>query len=215
MRQSAPISEPFVSRAVAGLPPSSAGQRIGLYGGSFNPAHDGHRHVSLIALHRLQLDVIWWLVTPGNPLKDTQALPPLTDRVAAAARIARHPRLVITGVEAKFGTRYSADLVRQLTIRLADRRFVWIIGSDNLAGFHRWDRWSAIAASVPIAVVNRPGWLTAPLNSRMAHALRDWRLPETAAVRLADYRAPAWIHLTGPRTAAASTTLRSGHAPQK
>ena len=215
MRQTAPISGPFVSRAFAGLPPSGAGQRIGLYGGSFNPAHDGHRHVSLIALKRLQLDVVWWLVTPGNPLKDTHALPPLAERMAAAARIGRHPRLVVTGVEAEFGTRYSADLVRQLTMRLADRRFVWIIGSDNLAGFHLWDRWRAITGSVPIAVVNRPGWLTAPLNAPMAHALRDWRLPETAAVQLADCRAPAWIHLTGPRTAAASTMLRSGHAPQK
>ena len=211
MRQNAPISEPLVSRAFAGLPPSGAGQRIGLYGGSFNPAHDGHRHVSLIALQRLQLDVVWWLVTPGNPLKDTRALPPLAGRIAAAARIARHPRLVVTGVEAEFGTRYSADLVRQLTMRLADRRFVWIIGSDNLAGFHLWDRWQAITGSVPIAVVNRPGWLTAPLNAPMAHDLRDWRLPETAAVRLADYRAPAWIHLTAPRTAAASTMLRTGH----
>jgi len=203
-----------MSRTFAGLPPSGAGQRIGLYGGSFNPAHDGHRHVSLIALRRLQLDVVWWLVTPGNPLKDTHALPPLAERMAAAAHIARHPRLVVTGVEAELGTRYSADLVEQLTARLADRRFVWIIGSDNLAGFHRWDRWLAIAASVPIAVVNRPGWLAAPLNARTAHALRDWRLPERAAVRLADYRAPAWVHLTAPRTAAASTALRSGHAPQ-
>jgi len=210
LKQSAPISRIFT-----GLPPSGAGQRIGLYGGSFNPAHDGHRHVSLIALQRLRLDMIWWLVTPGNPLKETRALPPLAERMAAAVRIARHPRLVVTGVEAEFGTRYSADLVEQLTMRLADRRFVWIMGSDNLAGFHRWDRWPAIAGMMPIAVVNRPGWLTAPLNARMAHALRDWRLPEMAAARLADYRAPAWIHLTAPRTAAASTTLRSGHVPQK
>lgn len=204
-----------MSRAFAGLPPSGAGQRIGLYGGSFNPAHDGHRHVSLIALTRLRLDLIWWLVTPGNPLKDTQALPPLTERMAAAARIARHSRLMVTGVEAELGTRYSADLVARLTARLADRRFVWIMGSDNLAGFHLWDRWQAIAGTVPIAAINRPGWLTAPLNARMAHAMRDWRLPETAAVRLADYRAPAWIHLTAPRTAVASTMLRAGRAPQK
>jgi nicotinate-nucleotide adenylyltransferase len=204
-----------MSRIFAGLPPSGSGQRIGLYGGSFNPAHDGHRHVSLTALRRLQLDAVWWLVTPGNPLKDIRTLPPLAERMAVAARIARHPRLVVTGVEADLGTRYSADLVRQLAMRLADRRFVWIMGSDSLAGFHRWDRWQAIAASVPIAVVNRPGWLTAPLNAPMAHALRDWRLPDTAAVRLADYRAPAWIHLTSPRTVAASTALRAGHALKK
>ncbi len=210
LSQTAPISGPFVSRVFAGLPPSGAGQRIGLYGGSFNPAHVGHRQACLIALQRLQLDLVWWLVTPGSPLKDTHALPLLAARMAAAARIARHPRLVITGAEAEFGTRYSADLVRQLTMRLADRRFVWVMGGDSLASFHRWDRWPAFAASVPIAVVNRPGWLTAPLNAPMAHALRDWRLPEAAAARLADYRAPAWIHLTGPRTAAASTTLRSG-----
>ncbi len=204
-----------VSRTYPGLPPSGAGQRIGLYGGSFNPAHDGHRQVSLVALRRLRLDVIWWLVTPGNPLKDTRALPPLAERMAAAARQARHPRLVITGVEAEFGTRYSADLVARLTARLADRRFVWIMGGDNLAGFHRWERWPAIAAAVPIAVINRPGWLAAPLNARMAQVLRDRRLPESAAVRLADCRAPAWIHLAAPRATVASTTLRSGHAPQK
>lgn len=203
-----PINAPFVSRSFGGFPPSGAGQRIGLYGGSFNPAHEGHRHVSLIALTRLRLDVIWWLVTPGNPLKETGALPPLAERMAVAARIARHPRLVVSGVEAKLGTRYSADLVRQLHARLADRRFVWIMGSDNLAGFHNWDRWSAIAGTIPIAVVNRPGWLAAPLNAPMAQALRDWRVAEMAAIRLADYRAPAWIHLTAPRSSAASTTLR-------
>ncbi len=210
-----PINAPFVSRSFGGLPPSGAGQRIGLYGGSFNPAHEGHRHVSLIALIRLRLDVVWWLVTPGNPLKETGALPPLAERMAAAARVARHPRLVVSGVEADLGTRYSADLVRQLRARLADRRFVWIMGSDNLADFHRWDRWPAIAGTIPIAVVNRPGWLVAPLNAPMAQALRDWRVPETAAIRLADYRAPAWIHLTAPRTSAASTTLRPALSAQK
>ena len=203
------------SRIFAGLPPSGAGLRIGLYGGSFNPAHDGHRRVSLIALTRLRLDMIWWLVTPGNPLKDTQALPPLAARMAAAARIARHPRLAVTGLEAELGTRYTADLARQLMARLSDRRFVWIMGGDNLAGFHLWDRWQAIAAAMPIAVVNRPSWLAAPLHARAAQVLRDWRLPETAAARLADYRAPAWIHLTAPRTAVASTMLRAGHAPKK
>jgi len=208
LKQDTPISRTF-----AGLPPNSPGQRIGLYGGSFNPAHDGHRHVSLVALRKLQLDVVWWLVTPGNPLKDTRALPPLAERMAAAANVARHPRISVTGVEAEFGTHYSADLVSQLANRLPDRRFVWIMGADNLAGFHRWNRWPAIAAAVPIAIVNRPGWLAAPLNARMAQALRDWRLPETAAARLADYRAPAWIYLTAPRSTAASTTIRSGSEP--
>lgn len=207
--ETAPAS-PGRSRIFAGLPPHGAGQRIGLYGGSFNPAHEGHRRVSLIALRRLGLDQIWWLVTPGNPLKDVSTLPPLAERMENAARVAAHPLIVVTGAEAQLRTRYTADLVRILTKRAAGTRFVWVMGSDNLAQFHRWERWRDIAALVPIAVVNRPGrFLAAPLSAPAAQAMRDYRLLDEAALALAGCEPPAWVHLVGPRTPASSTALRA------
>lgn len=197
------------SRIVPGLPPHGAKQRIGLYGGSFNPAHKGHRQVSLFAMHRLALDQVWWLVTPGNPLKDVRALPALESRMRFAAEVAAHPRIVVTGVEVQFRTRYTADLLAKLTERSPAARFVWLMGSDLLAQFHRWDRWHEIAAAVPIAVFNRPGHLAAPLSALAAQALGRHRVDEQDAGILADMEPPAWVYLTGPRTAASSTALRS------
>jgi nicotinate-nucleotide adenylyltransferase len=201
------------SRIFPGLPPHAAGQRIGLYGGSFNPPHAGHRQASLQALRRLGLDRIWWIVTPGNPLKSADGLPPLRQRMEQAAAVASHPRIVVTGMEAAFGTRYTADLVRTLKKRAPGVRFVWIMGSDNLAQLDRWEDWREIARSVPIAVVNRPGHLTSPLTSRAAHALRAYRMDERSASALAWASPPAWIYLTGPRTASSSTALRAGGRP--
>jgi nicotinate-nucleotide adenylyltransferase len=197
------------SRIFAALPPHGAGQKIGLYGGSFNPAHAGHRHVSLFALKRLELDCIWWLVTPGNPLKEAAGLPPLTTRMHVAAEVAANPKIVITGAEAAFGTQYTADFVRILKRRAPSVRFVWIMGSDSLQQFHRWENWREIAASVPIAVVNRPDSLPAALSSRAAQALREFRVDEQDAPTLALRRPPAWTFLTGPRTPASSTALRA------
>ena len=141
------------------LPLHAPGMRIGLLGGSFNPAHAAHRALSLLAMKRLGLDTVWWLVTPGNPLKDVRALPPLEHRMAIAAEVAAHPRIVVTGVERQFRTRYTADFLRSLRERSAQGRFVWLMGSDLLTQFHRWGRWMDIAAAVPIAVFNRPGHL--------------------------------------------------------
>ena len=197
------------SRIFAGVPPHGLGQRIGLWGGSFNPPHAGHRQASLLALGRLDLDCVWWLVTPGNPLKATSALPPHAERMRAAARIAAHPRIVVTGAEQSFGTRYTADLLRRLRDREPATRFVWIMGSDNLAQLHRWERWRDIASTVPLAVVNRPGWLTAALSAPAAQALRLARLDESRAVDLAGRRPPAWTFLTTPRTPVSSTELRA------
>lgn len=196
------------SRVFAGLPPHAPGQKIGLYGGSFNPAHEGHRHGSLLALRRLGLDRIWWLVTPGNPLKDTKILPPLGERMKRAAELAAHPRIEISGAEACFRTRYTADLIRNLKQRAPETRFVWVMGSDNLAQLHHWDRWRDIAGAVPIAVVNRPGFLVAPLAAPAAQALARHRIDEADAPTLAGRDPPAWTYLTGPRTAASSTALR-------
>jgi nicotinate-nucleotide adenylyltransferase len=191
------------------LPPFGCGQRIGLYGGTFNPPHEGHRQIALIALHRLQLDAIWWLVTPGNPLKATEGLVAQAERMDAAARLAAHPRMAVSGVEAKLNTRYTADLATRLTRRVETVRFVWIMGSDNLADFHRWDRWQDIAGHFPIAVINRPGTLTAPMNAPAARTLARFRARESAANRLAFMPPPAWIYLTGPRTSASSTGIRN------
>lgn len=200
------------SRVYGGLPPHGAGQRIGLYGGSFDPAHDGHRQVSLLALRRLALDCLWWLVTPGNPLKDARVLPPLCERMRRAAETAAHPRIMITGAEAAFGTRYTADFIRIVRSRVPTTRFVWIMGSDNLAQIHRWSRWREIAEALPIAVVNRPGYLAAPLFSVAAQALREHRIDAEDAPLLASMPPPAWAFLTGPRTPASSTALRRGAA---
>lgn len=197
------------SRVFAGMPPHGLGQRIGLFGGSFNPAHEGHRRVSLEALRRLRLDQLWWVVTPGNPLKDTRRLPPLDLRMRAAAAVAAHPRIVVTGLEAKLRTRFTADLIRTLTEAEPATRFVWIMGSDNLAQFHHWDRWRDIAEAVPIAVVNRPSTLATGLASPSAQALSAWRIDEADAAVLPTRRPPAWTFLNGPRSASSSTALRA------
>ena len=154
----------------ARLPPHAPGLRIGLYGGSFNPPHAGHRHVSLRALKRLNLDRIWWLVTPGNPLKERDGLPGTAERVEAARRLAAHPRIAVTGFEEAIGTRYTVDTLRVVVERCPAVRFVWIMGADNLAGFHRWRGWRDIAQLMPFAVVDRPGWTLSATRSRAALA---------------------------------------------
>ena len=197
------------SRIYRGLPPHGAGQAIGLFGGSFNPPHAGHRQASLFALRRLGLDQLWWMVTPGNPLKENGGLAPLAERMRAAAEVASHPRIAISGAETMLGTRYTADLIDILKERQPATRFVWIMGSDSLTEFHRWDDWRRLAASVPIAVVNRPRSLAAPLSSRAALTLQRYRVDPDDAKTLPDRDPPAWVFLTGPRTAASSTAIRS------
>lgn len=191
------------------LPPAAPGLRVGLYGGSFNPAHLGHRHVSLVALRRLRLDRLWWMITPGNPLKDRGELASLDARTAAARIVADHPRIAVTDFESRIGARYTRQSLGYLKARHPGIRFVWIMGADSLATFHRWRGFRAIAASMPVAVVDRPGFtLTAP-NARGAQALGRHRLPESAAATLADRDPPAWVFLHGPRSALSSTVLRA------
>jgi nicotinate-nucleotide adenylyltransferase len=193
----------------AHLPPVAPGLRIGLYGGSFNPAHLGHRHVSMVALKRLRLDRLWWMVTPGNPLKDRGELAAIDARRARADRIADHPRITVTDFESRIGARYTRQSLRLLTRRNPSVRFVWIMGADSLATFHRWRGFSEIADLMPIAIVDRPGFtLTAPA-ARAARVLGRWRLPESEAASLADRAAPAWIFLHGPRSPLSSTALRA------
>jgi nicotinate-nucleotide adenylyltransferase len=190
------------------LPPAAPGLRVGLYGGSFNPPHAGHLHVSRLALRRLNLDRIWWVVTPGNPLKDTGELAPMPERVAAARRLADDPRIEVTAFEEGIGARYTVDTLAFVTRRHPSVRFVWIMGADNLSGFHRWRGWRSIARLMPMAVVDRPGsTLTAP-GSRAAHWLERYRVPEAAAPILPFLQPPAWVFLHGPRSGLSSSELR-------
>ena len=190
------------------LPPVAPGLRIGLYGGSFNPPHAGHRHVSLLALRRLDLDRIWWIVTPGNPLKDTGELAPTAERVAAARRFADDPRIDVTSFEEGIGARYTIDTLAFLKRRFPAIRFVWIMGADNLSGFHRWRGWRAIARSMPMAVIDRPGYTLTATRSRAVHWLERYRVDEAAAPVLASLAPPAWLFLHGPRSKLSSSELR-------
>ncbi len=190
------------------LPPAGRGQRIGLFGGSFDPPHAGHAHVVHAALSRLKLDRIWVLVTPGNPLKGGPSLE-LRERMRALERLIAHPTATLTALEADAGLRWSRDTVRYLLKRRPDLRFVWIMGADNLAGFHRWGGWRGIAESVPIAIVDRPGARFAPMNARAAIALARHRLPERAGPRLAGAATPAWVFVHARLRPESSTALRT------
>jgi len=197
-----------VERRLA-LPPVAPGLRIGLLGGSFNPPHAAHRAISLFTMKRLKLDRVWWLVSPGNPLKDTSALHELNARAAAAEALADDPRIAVTCLEAVIGTRYTADTIAYLRRRCADVRFVWIMGADNLAQFHRWKQWRQIAEQVPIAVIDRSPPGIRALASPAAQALAPYRVRERHAGRLAALEAPAWTFLTGLKLELSSTALRN------
>jgi nicotinate-nucleotide adenylyltransferase len=183
--------------------------RIGLLGGSFNPPHDAHRAISLFAIKRLKLDRVWWLVTPGNPLKDHGGLRDLGQRVEAAQKIAHDPRIDVSCLEAVIGTRYTVDTILYLRRRAAGLRFVWIMGADNLSQFHRWQSWRRIASEVPIAVIDRPSQSFRALAAPAAQALARYRLPESRAGMLADQHPPAWVFLTGLKLNLSSTGLRN------
>ncbi len=186
--------------------------RIGLYGGSFNPAHAGHLHVSRTALRRLRLDRVWWLVTPGNPLKDRRLLASPEERVVRARTIAADPRIAVTAFEAAIGTRYTVDTLRWLVRRRPGLRFVWIMGADSLGSFHRWHRFEDILDLVPVAVIDRPGHTLSAPGARAAQAFARARIPESDALSLPGRHPPAWTFLHGPRSDLSSTALRSGEA---
>ena len=201
-----------MSESALVLPPYAPGMRIGLFGGTFDPPHAAHRAACLLALRRLGLDRVWWLVTPGNPLKDTRGLAPLAGRVAAAQALADHPLIDVTDLEAALGTTYTYETVSYLVRRCRGVHFVWIMGADNLRSFHRWQRWRGIAELVPIAVVDRLGPSLYASASAAGQALALFRVPETAAKRLADRKPPAWIYLHGLKSPLSSTALRAQRA---
>lgn len=191
------------------LPRCEPGMRIGLFGGTFNPPHEGHRLASLIALNRLRLSSVWWMVTPGNPLKENSGLPSMAQRMAAAQCVADHPAISITGFEADISTRFTYDTIRYLRRRHPKVQFVWIMGADNLTGFHRWQRWREIAAMIPIVVVDRPDSTLVSAGSRAANYLDRYRVPEIHAPLFPEIAAPAFMFLHGPRSDLSSTKLRA------
>lgn len=194
----------------SGLPLSIGRRRIGLLGGSFNPAHQGHVHISQLAKAKLGLDEIWWLVSPQNPLKSPTATSALTHRMRMAKEITSTHRFIkIMAPEADLGTRYTLDFAKWLRLRYGNGRFVWLMGADNLSGFHFWQGWQQIAQLLPIAVIDRPGYRHKAVASKAARALEDWRWPETRALGLADAAPPAWCFLHGPLSAQSSTAIRA------
>ena len=184
--------------------------RIGLLGGSFNPPHEGHALITRLALRRLQLDRVWWLVTPGNPLKSLTGLAAMRARIAAARRLDVGPRVVVSDIEAQIGSRFTYDTLVWLKRRAPGVHFVWIMGADNLRQFYRWRRWRAIADLAPIVVADRPGSTLSATSGRAGAALAPFRVSERDAARLATMRPPALLYLHGKRSELSSTALRRG-----
>jgi nicotinate-nucleotide adenylyltransferase len=179
--------------------------KIGLLGGSFNPAHEGHVHVSEVALKRLGLDYVWWLVTPQNPLKSREGMRSLHERVKAACRVAHHPRIVVMDIEQDFGTHYSYDTLCALQKRFPQLKFVWLMGSDNLQIFRRWHRWADFARRVPIAVMQRPGTVMAMLSAKPIQRFGQSR-SERGLCRACP---PTITILDGKRNAQSATAIRA------
>ena len=192
--------------------PLFRGLRVGLLGGSFNHAHDGHRYISVEALRRLGLDEVWWLVSPQNPLKPVAGMAPLAERLKEARAVARHPRIRVTALEARLGTIWTIDTVRALGRRFPATRFVWLIGADNLVQIPRWRAWSSIFHRVAIAVVARAPYDSMALAGKAARRFAHRQLPAEAARRLVRQPPPAWTFLVLRRHPAAATLLRASRA---
>lgn len=188
--------------------PVAPGLRVGLLGGSFNPAHEGHLHVSLVAMKSLGLDYVWWLVAPQNPLKPSRGMAALADRVAGARQVARRQkRIFVTDIEAALGTRYTVDTIARLKQHFPQLRFVWLMGSDNLDTFHRWRSWETLARRIPIAVVMRPGTTLAPLSARAAQRFAAKKV--RTARQLANATPPALVILDARRNPVSATEIRA------
>ena len=190
------------------FPVALPGMRIGLLGGSFDPPHAGHLHISTWALRRFHLHFVWWLVSPGNPLK-TRGPAAMDRRVAAARALIDHPRIVVTDLEGHLGTRFTAETLHKLLPRYPGTRFVWLMGADNLAGFHNWQHWDGIMETLPVGVLARPGEQVAAGLSPAAVRYRDYRLSARRAGALALRDAPCWTLLTGAMVNLSSTELRA------
>ena len=190
------------------MPHVESGMAVGLFGGSFNPPHAGHVLLAEIALRRLNLDQLWWIVTPGNPLKSARELMPLKDRLAACEDMAQDKRIKVTAFETAHQIRYTADTLRLIKLKNPDVNFVWLMGADNLKNFHLWQRWRQIALTFPIAVIDRPGATLSYVSSIMAKTFDYARVDEEDAPVLPLKRAPAWTFIHGPRSSLSSSAIR-------
>jgi len=221
----AALSDPALSAALAArpsaadrrlasargpLPPAAPGLRVGLLGGSFNPPHDGHRYISEIALKRLGLHQVWWLVAPQNPLKPRAGMAGLATRLAAARRVAASPQIRVYAVERRLGTQYTVDTLGALRARLPGVHFVWLMGADNLAQFHRWHAWRRLARTVPLAVIDRAEGSVHGRLGKAAQVLGPYRVAAEQARSLALKPPPAWCFLSVPPHPASATAIRQG-----
>ncbi len=192
-----------------------ARRRVGILGGSFKPAHAGHLEISRTALRRLGLDEVWWLVSPQNPLKPAEGMAALDERVRAARTLARDRRIRVTAIEQELRTRYTADTLAALRRRFPRTRFVWLMGADNLTDIARWERWSEIFHSMPVAVLARPSYSLKSLAAKAARRFGRFRLPERAARRLAERRPPAWAFVVGRLSPVSATAIRRARGSKR
>jgi nicotinate-nucleotide adenylyltransferase len=177
-------------------------------GGSFNPAHEGHRHISLIAMAELGLDQVWWLVSPQNPLKPVEGMEGFDTRLSGARAAARHPRILVTDLERRLGTRYTADTLAVLKCYYPRTHFVWLMGADNLGQIHRWQRWRTIFRNVPVAVFDRPAYGLRALTAPAAQTYRASRVSQSRAGLLARRRSPGWVFFACRLETQSSTAIR-------
>jgi nicotinate-nucleotide adenylyltransferase len=184
------------------------GARIGILGGSFNPAHEGHLHISRLAIRLLALDELWWMVSPQNPLKSSDDMAPFDERIASARAMARHPRIIVTDIENRLGTRYTASTLRALRATFPRAHFVWIMGADNLGQISRWQNWRLIFRAVPIAVFDRATYSFKALASKAAHRFARFRMRSRNAARIVGHRPPAWVYFHSPLHPASATRIR-------
>ena len=184
-------------------------RRIGLLGGSFNPPHEGHRQISIAALERLGLDAVWWLVTPGNPLKDPSVYAPFEKRLHKARSFSDHPDIVVSDFEKRHSLQYTVDTIERLTLLNPTTQFIWLMGADGLASFDQWKDWRRIAEMAPIAVFNRPGYEGDALQSVAAKALSAFQIDENAPEALTQQEPPAWIFFSDTDNPLSSTAIRN------
>ncbi|MEX3011636.1 nicotinate-nucleotide adenylyltransferase [Hoeflea sp. TYP-13] len=196
------------------MPHVEPGMAVGLFGGSFNPPHEGHVLVADTAIRKLRLDQLWWIVTPGNPLKDNSNLARLSTRIEWSREIATDPRIKFTAFETAHNLRYTAQTLRFVKQRNHGVKFVWVMGADNLAGFHHWQDWQFIANAMPIAIVDRPGSTLSYLSSIMAKTFGHARVDENDVAALARMKPPAWTFIHGPRSPHSSTAIRKTQEKQ-
>ncbi|MFY9287818.1 MAG: nicotinate-nucleotide adenylyltransferase [Alphaproteobacteria bacterium] len=185
-----------------------AGMKIGLLGGSFNPAHDGHRAMSIYALKRLGIDQVWWMVSPQNPLKSTKGMAPLKERMKQASAFADHRKIVVTDIEDQLGTRYTIDTLEALQKHFPATRFLWLMGADNLQQMTRWKKWPQIFSLVPVAVFRRPAYAIGHGFGKVTQRFKRYGLPISQAKNIAKFDAPAWMLLDNPKNKISATEIR-------